>query len=47
MNTFVWGGGGTHLDEVLWGEGLKDRHKEVDHVLIGGVLALEQEVLVM
>ena len=37
----------SHLDEVLRGEGLKDRNKEVDDMFICAVLALEEEVLVM
>ncbi len=36
-----------YLYEILWGERLKYGHKEVDHVFISSVLALEQEVLVM
>ncbi len=40
-------GGGAHLDEVLWGEGLKDRNKEVDNVFISTILAFEKEILVM
>ena len=37
----------THLDEVLWWQWLEHRHKEADDVFVGGILALEQEILVV
>lgn len=36
-----------YLDEVLRGEGLKDRNEEVDDMFISTVLTLEEKVLVM
>ena len=36
-----------YLDEVLWWQRLKDRNEEADDVFVGGVLALEQKILVV